>query len=86
MYFLKKGLLEKEFDKKILVFIKDKNSFMRLSGVSLVIWNELKKKSEINQIVNFVRREFEVDAAEAKKDVNEFVDKLLDMGLVEKKS
>lgn len=85
MYILKNDLLEKKSGEGLLVFIEKKNSFLRLSDVSLVIWKELKKPVKIDQIVVAIRKEFEVDANQAKKDTQSFLRDLLDLGLVKHK-
>lgn len=85
MYSLRSGLLEKNSGEDVLVFIEKKDSFIRLSDVSLIIWKELKKPVKIDQIVIAIKKEFEVSAEQAKKDVQAFLKDLTDLDLIEYK-
>ena len=59
------------------------NGMILLNDVSRVIWNCLEQGADLEKIVTAVTEAFEVDAAEARADIVEFVEKLQQMQLIE---
>ena len=59
------------------------NGMILLNDVSKVIWNCLKEETSVDAIVNAVTDAFEVSAEEAELDIQEFLNKMRNAGLLE---
>ena len=59
------------------------NGMILLNDVSTVIWNCLKEETSVEAIVNAVTDAFEVSAEEAELDIQEFLNKMRNAGLLE---
>lgn len=59
------------------------NGMILLNDVSKVIWNCLKEETSVEAIVNAVTDAFEVSAEEAELDIQEFLNKMRNAGLLE---
>ena len=59
------------------------NGMILLNDVSKVIWNCLKEETSVEAIVNAITDAFEVSAEEAEADIQEFLNKMRNAGLLE---
>ncbi|MGN0468965.1 MAG: PqqD family protein [Acutalibacteraceae bacterium] len=60
------------------------NGIFTLTEVGAQIWKLIEKGSDENQIVKEIIKEYEIDEETAKKDVEEFIDRLCSLGIVER--
>jgi len=72
-------------DEMILVPLKNKvsdmNELFTLNAVGCFIWEEISEKSTLEDIINAVLLEFEIDEETARKDVENFLNKLASYSL-----
>jgi hypothetical protein len=58
------------------------NGLMNLSESGAFLWKKLVEGAETSELTNMLLEEYEVDMETAKTDVQEFVDKLQEKGLL----
>jgi len=69
----------------LLLVDAQRDLFFSSNGVAAIIWERLKDRASHDDLYKAVMKHFEnVDAEIVKKDVNEFVESLIENGLVEK--
>lgn len=67
------------------VFSKKTGKFISFDGVSYDIWLLIKKEISFTQIVNQLKHIYEIDEEVIKKDLNDFLSKLDQQGLIKYK-
>lgn len=85
---IKKGFLLKEIANSYIVVAvgsatKDFDGAITLNSVSAFLWKQLENESTIESLVTALVNEYEVDNETATNDVQEFVKKIQEAGLVE---
>ncbi len=70
------------YDGEAVVVSADDSSLHMLNAVATVIWEAADGGSDLDALVARVRREFEVEPAQARRDVVDFVERLVERGLV----
>ena len=60
------------------------NGLFALNELGAFLWEKIPQAENEAQLVDMVLDEYDVDRATAAKDVREFMEKLIDMGVVEK--
>ena len=65
-----------------LVSIGPKMQVYSIDGVCAFVWRQLDGETSLGQIVNRTVKEFEVSTARAKKDIEAFIDELLQLDLI----
>jgi hypothetical protein len=61
----------------------DFNGIMTLNETGMFLWELLEKGAEKEELLKALLSEYDVDEATAKKDIENFIEKLEDTGLVE---
>lgn len=61
----------------------DFNGIMTLNETGMFLWEHLEKGAEKEELLKALLSEYAVDEATAKKDIENFIEKLEDTGLVE---
>lgn len=61
----------------------DKGEVIHLNPVGAEIWNLIEGKKSVSDIVVHIYNTFEVDKETAKKDTLEFLERLIEKGLIE---
>jgi hypothetical protein len=74
-------------DETILVPVKagvgELDSLFTFNEVGTVIWKGVETRSSVREIVSVVQTEFEIDPESAQSDVLEFLESLIDRGLIQ---
>jgi hypothetical protein len=63
--------------------VGDLASIYNFNGTGTLIWKLLESPRTVGQLAALVAQEYEVDAAQAERDVTSFVDEMKAVGLVE---
>jgi hypothetical protein len=85
---IKKGFLLKEIANNYIVVAvssaaKNFDGAITLNSVSAFLWKQLENESTIESLVTALVNEYEVDKKTATNDVQDFVKKIQEAGLVE---
>lgn len=85
---IKKGFILREVAGSYIVVavgeaVKKFNAIINLNQTSALLWKELEKGAEKQQLVDLLLSEYEVDEQTAKNDVEKFMVQLNSAGLVE---
>lgn len=59
------------------------DKFQCLNGVGAFIWEQLKKEISVEEICQRVTSHYEVDPERARKDIQAFLQQMLELGLVQ---
>lgn len=79
----KPGLLESKMDGETVMLDIESGRYFGLSGVGAYIWNRLDQGCSVGAIVDGVKSEFAIGAADSvDQDVTTFLRHLVDRGLV----
>lgn len=70
------------YDGEAVVVSADDSSLHMLNPVGTVIWDAADGGADLDALVARVRREFEVEPERARRDVADFVDRLVERGLI----
>ena len=65
--------------------VGDLDAIYTLNEVGTFIWQHLERRPTIRQLVGAVAREYDVEPAEAKRDVGEFLESLEAAGLIRRR-
>ena len=60
------------------------NGLITVNEVGVLIWNMLKEEVTMEEIVAKVLEEYDVEESVAREDVSEFIDKLIEGGILKK--
>ena len=74
--------LHQEYDDWAVLFDRETNQSLVINPVGIVIWQVLKEKSTLTELVKAVRRTFEDVPPEIGEDVCEYLDGLVQGGFV----
>jgi hypothetical protein len=85
---IKEGFVLREVAKSHIVVavgpaVKTFNGIINLNPTSALLWKALEKGAEKQQLVELLLSEYDVSEQVAKEDVEKFVSKLIQAGLVE---
>ncbi|GIM28729.1 hypothetical protein CPJCM30710_13950 [Clostridium polyendosporum] len=85
---IKKGFILREVaDSWIVVPIGERvvefNGLMTLSESGALLWRNLEKGSDINELVSSILEEYDIDEATTRADVQEFISAIQEKGLLE---
>ena len=85
---IKDGFMLREIaDTWIVVPLRERviefNSMITLNGSAALIWKKLEAGADLNEIVACITNEYDIDAHTAMDDVNQFVSKIANKGLIE---
>lgn len=76
-------ICKKVLDNDILIDIKNNNKVIyKLNETSKYIFDLIKDGETLEDIINDVKYKYNIDLVTASKDVTEFVDKLIKLGVV----
>ena len=56
---------------------------LKLNETGVLLWNALKDEVELDDLVRALRAEYDVSEEQARKDIQEFLDKLANAGCLE---
>jgi len=70
-------------DDEVVVLNHDTGTYHGLTGVGPRIWELLQEPTEVADVVEAVRREFDVDADRCAREVTEFLGAMADASLIE---
>lgn len=73
-------------DGEAIVVNLKKSNFHTLNPVATFIWNNLDGKTQVQEIIKNISNEFDVEPDLARKDCLEFLNDLLNEGLITKSS
>lgn len=72
-----------ELDKEVAILNMQSTLYFGLNEVGAVIWQELARERTVKEICMIVVEQFEIDDVQCLSDIIEFLDKLVEMGLVQ---
>lgn len=67
----------------VIIDSRGNKQIHRLNPVATLIWNEVTKGIELNEIIMNLSSEFDVSKEELSQDVNDFINDLQNKGLLE---
>lgn len=67
----------------ILMKVTDEDDFYKITGVAATIWQNIDGKKSIGQIMQEVLNDFDVTAEQLTADTEPFLQKLLDLKIIE---
>lgn len=76
-------LIAARMDGDLVMMSIEQHEYYGVSGVGPRIWELLEQPATVEKIAATLCEEFEVEAATCRKDLLEFAQQLLDMGLVQ---
>ncbi len=82
MYERISGVVYRIIDEETLIMKTENNSIYTLSKVGTSIWEKISSKQKLNSIVDAVCNEFDIERSIATKEVSNFLDSLVENGLV----
>ena len=59
------------------------DAMLKLNETGVLLWNALKDEVELDDLVRALRAEYDVSEEQARKDIQEFLDKLANAGCLE---
>ena len=59
------------------------DAMLKLNETGVLLWNALKDEVELDDLVCALRAEYDVSEEQARKDIQEFLDKLANAGCLE---
>lgn len=86
-YKIKDGFILREVAGNYLVVavgsaVKEFNGYINLNETGAFLWKQLEKPNTFDGLLKALLSEYEVDEETAKKDVTQFIDKLVEAKLV----
>lgn len=60
----------------------DFSKIITLNEIGLLIINKIQEGLNLEEITNCITKEYDIDEATAKKDAEEFINKLIELGIV----
>lgn len=67
----------------ILMKVTDEDDFYKITGVAATIWQSIDGQTSIGQIMQNILNEYEVSAEQLAGDAEPFLEKLLDLKIIE---
>ena len=58
------------------------NGVMMPNEMAVFVWNNIESVSDIDELINLVLSEYDVDEDTAKRDIGNFVNNLIEVGMV----
>jgi hypothetical protein len=83
MKFVRRSLMEDFGEKAGYLFSQETGYVYELNETGMFIWNLLKNHTNIDEILNEILRKYNISKKRAKEDLEEFLKKLIEYGLVE---
>ncbi|MBA2665056.1 MAG: PqqD family peptide modification chaperone [Bradymonadaceae bacterium] len=83
-FLLRDDLVIEEVEDEFLILDLSQNSYFGLNALGRVIWQALGERKSFGQIVENICESFDVEAAVAAADANEFIVDILERGLARK--
>jgi hypothetical protein len=71
------------YDGEAVILLADDSTLNTLNPVGTVIWESANGATPVSALVSRICAEFDVDAAQAERDISVFIDKLQQRGLLE---
>ena len=68
----------------VLMKMDDSSSFYKIKGVATEVWELLGEKKSVKEIVDNLNDQYSVDDGQIRKDVEKFLDELLEMEVISK--
>lgn len=59
------------------------NGYIQLTETAAVLWKELGEPRTVDELTESLQKEYDVDPAQAESDVKEFIDHLVQEGMVQ---
>jgi len=75
-------LIVASVDDELVMLSVEKGQYFGVAGVGPRIWELLESVDTENDIVVSILREYEVDETTCRRDVRDFLDRMIEMGLV----
>ena len=74
-----------EVDGEMVLLDMESENYFGLDEVGTAIWQEMQEKETLKEVFEALLEQYEVEEEVLEKDLSDFVEKLLDSGLVEVK-
>lgn len=74
-----------EVDGEMVLLDMETENYFGLDGVGTSIWQDMQEKETLKEVFEALLEEYEVEAEVLQKDLSDFIEKLLESGLVEVK-
>jgi hypothetical protein len=74
-----------EVDGEMVLLDMESENYFGLDEVGTAIWQEMQEKETLQEVFEALLEQYEVEAEVLERDLSDFVEKLLDSGLVEVK-
>jgi len=85
-FIIASNLIDRCIDGKILIINLKTGNATLISEIGVVFWESIKNGTSKNSLIKTILNEYDVDILTLEKDYDEFIKKLLSLGiLVEKK-
>jgi hypothetical protein len=79
----KRDLLSYQMDSETVMMSVEQGEYFALDEVGGRIWELIERPYTVSSLCDLLGREFDVDAEDCRKDVLEYLNKLLDLGIIE---
>jgi ornithine carbamoyltransferase len=75
-----------EVDGEMVLLDMESENYFGLDEVGTAIWQAMQEYETLQEVLNALLEQYDVEAEVLEKDLSDFVDKLLESGLVEVKA
>jgi|FLOH01.1.fsa_nt_gi hypothetical protein len=66
----------------LLVFVPSEKNFFVITGIGIIIFNEIKEGKTTREIISKITQEYNIDKETAEKDVNSFIKSLKEKKII----
>jgi hypothetical protein len=78
----KPEIVYETIDNQTYILLPKKGKMVELNPTASFIWENIKKPKNINQLIKRTCQEFKVDKQQAKKDIQQTINKFLKLNLI----
>jgi hypothetical protein len=83
-YIIDDKVFTKKINDRILILKEGEDFYRELNETASMIWESIKNKQNMASIINIFTKIYGVDRNTAKKDINDFVQNYIKLGLLKK--
>lgn len=85
IYYKRKGqTISRKLKNKLALLDPDKGRFLTLNETAAKLWQSLWRPRTINNMEEILVKEYQVGKKQLKRDLNEFISKMMKLGLIKK--
>ncbi|MCR4313006.1 MAG: PqqD family protein [Candidatus Roizmanbacteria bacterium] len=83
-YIIDDKVFTKKINDRVLILKEGEDFYRELNETASMIWESIKNKQNMASIINIFTKIYGVDRNTAKKDINDFVQNYIKLGLLKK--